>query len=198
MNELYARETLPENYAESEKIDLVKNKKQMLLVHGLALVLAAALAVMGFWIQPEGASSVFDISANHMATAIKCFVLCAGIFAYIVGHEAVHGAFMWYYSRKKPHFGFSFAYAYAGSEVYFAKKPYLVIALAPLTVWGVVLAIINLLVPAGWFWVVWFIQLNNISGAAGDLFVSMLMSQKPADVLVQDTGTAMTVYLPKP
>ena len=198
MNDLYARENLPENYAESEKIDLVKNKKQMLLVNGLALVLAAALLFLGILIQPEGAENIFDFENNALLTALKCLVLCACLFAYIVGHEAVHGAFMWYYSRKKPHFGLSFTYAYAGSEVYFAKRPYLVIALAPLVVWGVLLGVINLLVPADWFWVVWFIQLNNVSGAAGDLFVSVLMSKKPADVLVQDTGTAMTVYLPKP
>lgn len=198
MNELYARESLPEGYAESEKIDLVKNKKQMLLVNGLALVLAALLLVLGIWIQPEGAENIFDFENNALLTALKCLVLCASLFAYIVGHEAVHGAFMWYYSRQKPHFGLSFTYAYAGSEVYFAKKPYLVIALAPLAVWSVVLAVINWLAPAGWFWVVWFIQLNNVSGAAGDLFVSVLMSKKPDNVLVQDTGTAMTVYLPKP
>ena len=102
---------------------------------------------------------------------------------------------MWYYSRKKPHFGLSFTYAYAGSDIYFAKKPYLVIALAPLVIWGVLLAVINLLIPASWFWVVWFIQLNNVCGAAGDLFVFFHMLKKPHTVLVQDTGTAMTVYL---
>lgn len=197
MNSLNAKEILPEGYSEAEKIDLVKNKKQMLLVNGLAIVLAAAMVGIGLLIQPEGAKIIFDIKGSPLPTALRCLVLCAGLIAYVVGHEAVHGIFMWYYSRKKPHFGLSFTYAYAGSDIYFAKKPYLVIALAPLVIWGVLLAVINLLIPASWFWVVWFIQLNNVCGAAGDLFVFFHMLKKPDTVLVQDVGTAMTVYLPE-
>ena len=197
MSSLYAKETLPEGYAESAKIDLVKNKKQMFFVNGLAIVLTALLIVLGVLIQPEGASTIFDFENNAMAIAFKCLVICLGSVVYIVGHEAVHGVFMWLYSRKKPHFGLSFTYAYAGSDMYFAKKPYLVIAIAPLAFWTATLAVLQLLLPAEWFWVVWFIQITNISGAAGDLFVFALMLKKPETVLVQDSGTAMTVYLPQ-
>ncbi len=195
MNELYAKETLPEGYAEAEKIDLVKNKKQMLIVNGIAIVLTALLIALGVLIQPEGAKNIFNFSSN--ASLLKCLVICLSAAAYIVGHEAVHGVFMWHYSRKKPRFGFSFTYAYAGSDMYFAKKPYLVIAIAPVATWTVVLAVLQLLIPAEWFWVVWFIQITNISGAAGDLFVFALMLKKPDTVLVQDSGTDMTVYLPQ-
>jgi len=197
MNTFFAKETLPQGYAESEKIDLVKNKKQMLLVNGLAVVLTIALIVLGIFIQPDGAAEIFDLKNHSLATALKYMIIGVSTLAYIVGHEAVHGLFMWYFSRKKPNFGLSFTYAYAGSEVYFAKNAYLAIALAPVTLWGLLLGVVNLLIPAGWFWVVWFIQLINISGAAGDLFVFVHMLRKPQTVLVQDTGTAMTVYLPQ-
>lgn len=197
MSTFTAKETLPAGYAESEKIDLVKHKKQMLLVNGLALLLAAVLVITGMLIQPEGASSLFDLKQNALGTAFKCLVILIGIIAYVIGHEAVHGVFMWHYSRVKPNFGFSFTYAYAGSEVYFAKNAYLVIALAPVTVWFAVLGVLNLLVPADWFWVVWFIQIMNVSGAAGDFYVFCRILKVRDTVLVQDTGTAMTVYLPE-
>lgn len=197
MNTFTAKETLPNGYAETEKIDLVKNKKQMLLVNGLAILLTVLLIVLGILIQPEGAPALFDLESDPFGMALKCLVICVGIFAYIAGHEAVHGVFMWHYSRVKPNFGFSFTYAYAGSEVYFAKNAYLSIALAPVIVWLVLLGVVNLLVPADWFWVVWFIQIMNISGAAGDLYVFARMLKAPETVLVQDTGTAMTVYLPQ-
>lgn len=199
MNTTYAKGTLPEGYLEAEKIDLVKNKKQMLLVNGLALLLAAVMAVIGVALQPPRGfhSLIFSIDDAPMAIIIKCAVLLVGLVVYIIGHEAVHGIFMWHYSHQKPRFGLSFTYAYAGSDIYFAKKPYLVIALAPLVVWAVVLAVVILLVPADWFWIVWFIQINNVSGAAGDLFVFFHMLRKPEAVLVQDTGTAMTVFLPQ-
>lgn len=195
MSFFYAKDTLPENYAEAEKIDLVKNKKQMLLVNGLALVLTALLILLGVLFQPEGAMSMFDLQENAFHMALKCLVVCIGILVYIAGHEAVHGAFMWHYSRIRPNFGFAFTYAYAGSNCYFAKGAYLVIALAPLVLWGVLLVVLTLLLPAEWFWVVWAIQIMNVSGAAGDLFVFVRILRKPQHVLVQDTGTSMTVFL---
>ena len=151
----------------------------------------------GLLIQPQDARRFISFNGKETVTLLQCLVLGVGTVAYIVGHEAVHGVFMWLYSRKKPHFGLSFTYAYAGSDMYFAKKPYLVIAIAPLVFWTVALAVLQLLLPAEWFWVVWVIQITNISGAAGDLFVFALMLKKPETVLVQDSGTAMTVYLPQ-
>ncbi len=197
MNTFTAKETLPEGYAEVEKIDLVKNKKQMLLVNGVAMGITILLIVLGIFLQPKGASKLFDLEKNAFQTAFKCLVLCAGIFAYIAGHEAIHGVFMWHYSHIKPNFGFSFTYAYAGSAIYFAKNAYLAISLAPVVLWGILLGAVNVAVPADWFWIVWFIQIMNISGAAGDFYVFARILRMPETVLVQDTGTAMTVYLPQ-
>ena len=61
-------------------------------------------------------------------------------------------------------------------------------------VWGIVLLVINLLVPEPWFWVVWLIQINNVSGAMGDIFVTVKFSRMPADILVNDDGVSMRVY----
>lgn len=197
MNTFTAKETLPAGYAETEAIDLVKNKKQMLTVNLLAVALAVVLLLIGFAIAPDGVKALFDFDAQGWHAALKWLVICAGTVTYVVGHEAVHGVFMWHYSHIRPRFGLSISYAYAGSECFFAKNAYLAIALAPLTVWMIVLLVLQVLVPAEWFWVVWFIQIMNISGAAGDLFVFALILRKPKTVLVQDTGTAMTVYLPQ-
>ena len=195
MSTFIAKEMLPEGYAEAEKIDLVKNRKQMLLVNGLALLLTVVLVVAGLFLQPDG--KLFDLEEKPFRTAFKCLTIAIGIFAYIAGHEAVHGLFMWHFSHIKPTFGFSFTYAYAGSNCYFAKNAYLAIALAPVAIWAVLLGVLNVCVPGDWFWVVWAIQIMNISGAAGDFYVFFRMLRAPETVLVQDTGTAMTVYLPQ-
>lgn len=197
MNKMYAKETLPQGYAEAEKIDLVKNKKQMLLVNGLAIALAILVGILGIWLQPEGASSLFNIEENPLQTALQYLVVLGGIIGYIIGHEAVHGVCMWHYSHIKPNFGFSFTYAYAGSEVYFGKSAYLIIALAPVVSWFVVLGLLTLFLPASWFWVAWFLQIMNISGAAGDFYVFVRILRMADEVIVQDTGTAMTVFLPQ-
>ena len=56
MNTFIAKEALPEGYAESEKVDLVHNRKQMLWVNGLAIFLAIimllSMAVVPFAAAP--------------------------------------------------------------------------------------------------------------------------------------------------
>lgn len=63
-----------------------------------------------------------------------------------------------------------------------------------MVVWEIVLLILNFIVPMSWFWVVYFIQMGNVSGAAGDLYVTWKFSKLPKDILVKDTGVEMTVY----
>ena len=39
-----------------------------------------------------------------------------------------------------------------------------------------------------------FLQIGNLSGAAGDLFVTVKFAGMPKDILVQDSGVSMAVY----
>lgn len=71
------------------------------------------------------------------------------------------------------------------------------VALAPVVLWGIVLLIINLLVSDEWIWIVYLIQITNISGAAGDFYVTAKFLKMPEDILVKDRGVSMTVYAPK-
>jgi hypothetical protein len=92
-------------------------------------------------------------------------------------------------------FGFTGMYAYAGSETdYFDRFAYRIIALAPLAVWGVIFAVLMAVLPRDWFWTAAFLQLGNISGAAGDIYVACRLQTVPRDTLVRDTGVAMWMY----
>lgn len=186
-------EVLPEGYEQSISLDLQKDKKLFLLVNGLGVLIGVVMVLLGCFHLPVlmmMVGSFWQVEFRLLAVGL-CMVV------YIVLHEAVHGVFMWKYSGKKPSFGFTLAYAYAGSEVYFAKHPYLVIALAPVVIWGLVLGVACALAPETWFWPIYFIQIANLSGAAGDLYVFWRFSRLPADILVQDTGVSMTVFTKK-
>ena len=89
---------------------------------------------------------------------------------------------------------FSDRFAFAGSEDFYDKQAYIFIALAPIVIWGIVLGLVNVLVPLEWFWVIYLIQVSNLSGAAGDLFVTVKFSRLPKDILVRDYGVGMKVY----
>lgn len=183
---------LPGGYREIDSIDLQKNKKLSLLVNGIALLIGVLMAVPMHFVVPI--TTLFDMSEGFIPYLIRFGVLMVGIILYMVLHELVHGIAMKRCGTKKIQYGFTGLYAFAGSEDYYDKRSYVIIALAPIVVWGVVLLVLNLLVPAQWFWVVYWIQISNISGAAGDLYVTYRFSRLPADILVKDYGVGMTVY----
>lgn len=183
---------LPEGYREIFKIDMQKDKKKAILINGLALLIALFLIVsVAFWIP---ISTMFDFSAGYLMYFLRFIFLFVGLILYMVLHEVVHGIFMKHYSKAKVRYGFTGLYAFAGSDAYYNKKAYITIALAPVVAWGVVLLILNFIVPVTWFWIVYMIQVCNLSGAAGDFYVTCKFSKMPKDILVRDSGVAMTVY----
>lgn len=186
-----ACKTLPEGYREIYSVDMDGDKKVALKINGLALLIAAAMAAVMVPLVPV--STLFTDTSGELSV-IKPIVLMAGLIAYIILHEAVHGVAMKCCGCGRVRFGFKGSYAFAMTDDYIPRRPYLIIALAPIVVWGIVLAVVNFLVPRDWVWVVYLIQISNISGAAGDLFISFKLRKLPSDLLVKDEGVSMTVY----
>lgn len=184
--------TLPEGYREIYSVDLQKNKKVALLINVLSLLIGAVMVVAMHFHIPF--FTIFDMSDGLGAYLIRYGVLMVLMVVYIVLHELVHGITMKLFGTKKVKYGFTGLYAFAGSDCYYPKLPYITIALAPIVVWGIVLAVVNVLVPQDWFWVVYLIQIMNISGAAGDLYVTVKFLKMPSDILVYDRGVGMEVY----
>lgn len=183
---------LPENYQEIYSVNLQKDKKAATVVNAIAVVIAVVMMVAMHFVVPI--VYLFDLKGGMGAYLLRFAVLIVLMVAYMVAHEWIHGVAMKYCGTKKVKYGFTGMYAFAGSDDYYNKKAYLFIALAPIVVWGVVLAIVNLLVPTSWFWIVYMLQICNISGAAGDLYVAVKFSKMPKDILIRDSGVGMTVY----
>ncbi len=185
-------QNLPEEYAEIYSVNLQKNKKIAVFVNVLAIVIAVVMTVpMHFYIP---ITKLFDMQQGLLSYSIRFIVLSISAALYMVLHELIHGITMKYFGTKKVKYGFTGMYAFAGSDDYYDKRSYITIALAPVIVFAVVFAILNAVVPAQWFWVVYILQVVNISGAAGDLFVTIKFSKMPKDILVFDYGIGMTVY----
>ena len=195
---------LPDGYNEIYKIDLRKDKKAALIVNLLSLIICIILFILGHFIVPVTTIfnayiaflyAVFDGFGNtNTLFLVKILTVIVCLVVYMVLHELVHGICMKHFGAKKVKYGFTGLYAYAGCDCYFSKTPYIITALAPIVVWGIVLLMINLLVDSSWFWVIYIIQVGNISGAAGDLYVTYKFSKMPKDILVHDSGIAMEVY----
>lgn len=183
---------LLEGYEKCLVIDLQKNRKDMLFVNIFAVLIAVAMAVpMHFYIP---FSTFFTGLENLGAYLIRMFVLLAMMFAYLFLHELVHGAAMKLCGTKKVRYGFCGMYAYAGSEDYYSRGAYIFIALAPVVLFLAVFAVVNLLVPLSWFWTIYLLQIINVSGAAGDIYVTCRFLRMPKDILIKDVGTSMEAY----
>lgn len=183
---------LPEDYGEIYSLNLQKDKRAAIIVNLLALAIVAVMAVsMNFFVP---VTSFFDMSGGIVRYFLRLAALIVLMVLYMVLHELVHGIAMKLCGTKRVKYGFTGLYAFAGSEDYYDKKSYIFIALAPIVLWGTVLAAVNFFVPTEWFWIVYMIQLINISGAAGDLFAAVKFSRMPKNILIQDSGVSMRVF----
>ncbi len=188
-------QALPENYEEILSVDLQKNKKLAIIINLLAFLIAVLMVVLRLPSLPF--SALFDMSEGLWMYFLRFFSLLVGLVLYIILHEVTHGIAMRAFGAKHVRFGFTGLYAYAGSrEDYFGKGPYLVIALAPVVLFFVLFLLLELLLPVneGWRWIIYLLQIQNLSGAAGDLYVSLRFLTLSKDILVYDEGTAMRVY----
>ncbi len=187
-----AIQELPHDYKKIFSVNLQKTKKVAIFVNIFGLLIAIAMAVpMHFYVP---ITSLFDMSGGLIPYVIRLGALIISMIVYMILHELVHGIAMKSFGTKKVKYGFTGLYAYAGSSDYYGKTTYIIISLAPVIVWGVIIAIVNIFVPIEWFWVVYIIQICNISGAAGDMYVTAKFSKMPRDILVHDSGIEMTVY----
>lgn len=183
---------LPEDYGEIYSLNLQKDKRAAIIVNLLALAIAAVMAVsMNFFVP---VTSFFDMSGGIVRYFLRLAALIVLMVLYMVLHELVHGIAMKLCGTKRVKYGFTGLYAFAGSEDYYDKKSYIFIALAPIVLLGTVLAAVNFFVPTEWFWIVYMIQLINISGAAGDLFAAVKFSRMPKNILIHDSGVSMRVF----
>lgn len=192
---------LPKNYKLAHTVDMQTNKKKSFLVNLIALLIGVALAVPMIFLVPIGnLFDMGDMSGNAIFLyVIRFVVLLVGSVVYIILHELTHALFMKIFGAKRIKFGFSGFFAYAGSEhEYFKKWPYIIIALAPVVIFFVIYAIIcPFIYTTSWFWVVYFWQIQNISGAAGDIYVSIKFLKAPRDAYIKDGGTYMELFVPK-
>ena len=180
--------TLPANYTQSLVIDLMKSRVMAVL----SLLTLGFMLLLGILLCPKG---TFTIIGFRML--LYPILLLAVAIAYMVLHELIHGAAMYAFSGCRVHYGFNGVAAYAGSAAYFTRRQYVLIALLPVALLGALLLAVNILLYPKLFWFVYIIQMLNVSGAAGDLYVTARIGQMPNDTLVRDNGTVMTFYSAK-
>ena len=178
-------------YKECTRIDLVKNKKEALLVNIYGIIIMVVMAVF-IPLLIMGGIIEFNLETTFPLSFI---VLLISLILYIPLHEIVHGIVLKKYTDEKLSFGWKLVYAYCGSkEAVVDRKEYYAVALAPLLVFSVVFISLMVLNPSLSF--VWYVmEIMNVSGSVGDIYVSIkLRKEKSRDILITDSGTDMSFW----
>lgn len=197
---MVATRELPRDYLEAGSVDLKRDSRLPILlsVAGLVLFLGFGwlfVVVLGR-LRPEvadtGLSFRFGDLYGLLALVLGATVLMATV---VVAHEAVHGLFIWLFTRSKPMFDVGLGYASAGAPGwYLSRLPYLIVALAPLLVLTLLGLVVLALAPSALLLpTVAFLALNA-GGAVGDLAVAVWVLLQPADCLMNDSGDRVTLY----
>lgn len=190
----FACASLPKGYELYKRIDLTKERSTLVAISIWSLVAALAMILPMLFVHPLKAA--FSMGVGRVLFCIAAML--AGLAVYALLHEGVHGIFIRIFSGTSASFGLEIkkGMAYAGSSWYFKKWPYIIIALAPLVIWGVVLTLLLGDIGESYFWYLYGIQIFNVTGAAGDIYVSCEVARMPKEVLAHDSGMAMNFYLP--
>ena len=183
---------LPEGYKRVAYVNLQKDKKTSVLINVISGVIALLMGFLMHLFVPI--TDALALSAGMESLMQYIIVLMIAMTAYIVLHEGVHAVFMKIFGCKKIKFGFTGLYAFAGTDELISKKAYFIIALAPVLVLGIILLILLFIFPMPIFWLIYLLEIVNVSGAVGDIFVTVKFGKMPEDIYIHDNGVSMNVY----
>ncbi|MFK5689369.1 DUF3267 domain-containing protein [Ornithinimicrobium sp. LYQ92] len=178
---------LPSSYRMHESVDLKENGKVAVLIQVISVLVAVAMM---------GLAVVQDLAlASGWSSAVTVAVTLFSCVVYMAAHELTHGAFLWALTGARPQFSVRLPYLTTGNEAYLNKRSFVVVALAPLLVWGVVFVLLLLLAPQDLLLTTYVLLVLNLASSAGDVVQAIAAARFPAAALIRDNGHDTTVYL---
>jgi hypothetical protein len=151
------------------------------------------------WLRPGDTIRAFSYSAarpSQLVTGLAMILLVTGLM--LVVHEGIHGLFFWLFTRSRPIFAFKGYYASAAAPGwYIPRNPYLLIGLAPLVLMTLLGVLLLPFIPVWMFLPLLVLVAMNVSGAVGDLWMTLSLLAYPSDSLAFDQGDEMTLFVRK-
>ena len=157
-----------------------------------AFILLIVSGLIGNFIYPF--AQLIDYLETMKRAAIFVLIFIGLSIIKVVLHEVIHAIMMKKYGANKIEFGYTSGSAYTKSDGYFNKRQFTLITLAPLIVLSILLIPTSLVVPRDMFWLIWLVQIMNMAGASGDLYVMFIIKKLPSDAIIRDNGPCMDVY----
>ena len=185
---------LPEGYICVKTIDAKEDKKFMVIMTIVNLLLLISIFALGLLILLKSHSGE-DVNINPFVGLIAC----AAMFVYIILHELTHGLFYKIFTHEKLTFGLTLLVAFCGvPNLYVNRKTSLVTTLAPFVIFNIVFILLMIFIPDLFTKIViLFMFAMHFCGCVGDLWVAyyLIFKHKDKKMLVNDTGPKQTFYI---
>lgn len=192
--------TLNHNYTHKLEIDFQKNKKLFFSINLISLISFVIFYLIFYYISLLIIPSVTDniifyVNSFQNLPIIFDFIFLAVIFLVLYLHELIHAFFFYMFTKEKPVVGIKSIYAFAAApEWYINKNEYLIISLSPMVLITIIGFILLAVFPFQYLSIVFFTFTVNAAGSVGDIWISILLFNKPKNSLVNDTGLVSTIY----
>lgn len=177
------------NYNENfEKIGIINYRKSKY----------ANLFIIGSFILFALIGIVFVVLSgliSHNTLKGQWFLL--GCFCYIILHESIHLIFMKFFSKGKIHISIKFPTISVGSNGKFNKAQFMIVALAPVIILGVILILLMLFSPKEYTFFLTILLILNFAGSGGDYLQVFEMHKYPNDTFFQDSSDETIIYKKK-
>ncbi len=193
---------LPAHYISKGTLDLSTNRKAAVALSLLGIALFFVFGGLFIYaigqMRPQDTGEMTSVVIHGLGSLLLAILIAVAInIVVVVLHEAVHGVFIWLFTRSRPGFAFKIWYAYASAPTwYLPRNQYLIVALAPLVVLTVLGFALAPFIPAGLLVPLLLFMTLNASGAVGDIGVAIWLLFQPPDCLANDRGDAVTLYVP--
>lgn len=176
----------PDEYRLASTLDLKEDRRASVTVQaGFAVTIAAMVALVPLLDLPVDSS--WPRGLVGVVTVASCVV-------YMVAHELTHGLLLWWLTGARPTYALRLPYLVTGSRELLSRRVAIAVALAPLTLWSLVLLGLLLALPTELF-LTWYVVLGlNVAASAGDVLQALLISRLPRSALIRDDGRQTSVW----
>lgn len=188
---MYCYKEKPEKLKTEHVIDPEGDKKLRLYLSLGAVGLAAVLVGIGCIFVPI--TKLYDVGGvgRFILRAVLIIVMAA---VYYCVHELVHSYVLKRLTGITAKIVFEKFHARCVNDAVFTLKGYLIYCFAPVVILGVVLLILNIVLPERFFWQVYIIQIINIAGAAGELYAAYRLIKERKELAVLDDGEKLIYW----
>lgn len=180
--------TVPPGYRLVSTLDLRADRRTAAVVQGgfvvVAGVLVASALALGLPLD------------TGWPTPVAALVTIAACLAYMALHELTHALALRLLTGVRPTVGVRLPYLFTGSPALLTRDRAIVVALAPLVLWGVTLPVLGLLLPADALLAVFVVVVLNLAGSSGDAVQAYAFTRLPATARIRDDGTTTCVLEP--